>query len=137
MVAAQDLRIGNYVEDEYGNIGIVKSIDGERILSFKGRDFIGTASVYFKHYNGTMGKWLGYLNPVELTENIIIKSGGEIKPLSLGVIFDRFRFIWKQQYKYWYVVDAMSHSYMTKIEFVHEFQNFILVMNGKEIEIEL
>lgn len=71
---------------------------------------------------------------IPLTEEMLLTFGFEIKPFSIGLTFDRFRFIWKEEYKYWYVVDTWSHSYLTKIEFAHELQNFILVMNGQELD---
>ncbi len=48
-------------------------------------------------------------------------------------IYDRFLFIWKPEYKYWYVVTAYHKEYLTKIEFVHEYQNFIYTLMGKEL----
>lgn len=72
-------------------------------------------------------------HPIPLSEEILLRCGFEIKPFSTGLTLDRFRFIWKPEYKYWYVIDAYSHSYLTKIEFVHELQNFVFVMNGQEL----
>ena len=50
-------------------------------------------------------------------------------------IYDRFLFIWKENYKYWYVVTSGHKEYLTKIEFVHEYQQFILVLTGEELTI--
>lgn len=47
---------------------------------------------------------------------------------------DRFIFRYYPSFQYWYVVDEISWSYFTKIEFVHEFQNFMRVVNGKELD---
>lgn len=49
--------------------------------------------------------------------------------------YDRFMFTYLPSYKYWYVVDFYSLTYLTKIEYIHELQNFILAMNGKELDI--
>ncbi len=49
------------------------------------------------------------------------------------IIYDRFLFIWKEQYKYWYVISAHHKEYLTKIEFVHEYQNFIFTLTGQEL----
>ena len=51
-------------------------------------------------------------------------------------IYDRFLFIWKESYKYWYVVTTYSKEYLTKIEFVHEYQNFIYALTGEELTIK-
>lgn len=51
-------------------------------------------------------------------------------------IYDRFLFIWKEQYKYWYVVTAYHKEYLTKIEFVHEYQNFIYTLMDIELTIK-
>ena len=48
-----------------------------------------------------------------------------------------FMLIWKDAYKFWYVIDKQSLCYVTKIEFVHEWQNFVFVMKGKELKIKL
>lgn len=50
-------------------------------------------------------------------------------------VYDRFKLIWKEAYKYWYVVDKESLTYLTKVEFVHEWQNFVYAMNSTELEL--
>ena len=74
-----------------------------------------------------------YLKPVPLSEELLLKFGFLKDNHYSGFTLDRFRFFWKTQYKYWYVVDAYSKSYLTKIEFVHELQNFIFAMNSQEL----
>ncbi|MFA5727711.1 MAG: hypothetical protein WC886_08735 [Saccharofermentanaceae bacterium] len=51
-------------------------------------------------------------------------------------IYDRFLFIWKEEYEFWYVVTADHKEYLTKIEFVHEYQNFIFALTGQELELK-
>ena len=51
-------------------------------------------------------------------------------------IYDRFLFIWKENYKYWYVVTAYRKEYLTKIEFVHEYQNFMFALCGENLTIK-
>lgn len=48
--------------------------------------------------------------------------------------YDRFKLIWKKAYKYWYIIDKESLTYLSKVEFVHEWQNFVYVMNGFELK---
>ena len=76
-----------------------------------------------------------YYHPIPLTEERLLKMGNAIKgrfPNEVD-IYDRFRFIWKESYKYWYVVTIESKEYLTKIEFVHEYQNFIFALTGEEL----
>jgi hypothetical protein len=69
--------------------------------------------------------------PIPLTEEWLLKLHAEeeieksVRFPNEITIYDRFLFIWKQEYKYWYVVTAYHKEYLTKIEFVHEYQNFI------------
>ncbi|KKP51564.1 MAG: hypothetical protein UR43_C0019G0007 [candidate division TM6 bacterium GW2011_GWF2_33_332] len=51
-------------------------------------------------------------------------------------IYDRFLFIWKENYKYWYVMTSNHKEFLTKIEFVHEYQNFIFALTGNELTYE-
>ncbi len=46
-------------------------------------------------------------------------------------VYDRFKLLWKKSYNYWYVMDRESLTYLTKIEFVHEWQNFVFAMNSE------
>lgn len=72
-------------------------------------------------------------DPIALTGEWLLKFGAK-KPRNYGIKLDRFRFIWKKEYQYWYVIGNDSAcSYMTKIEFVHELQNFFQIMNGQEL----
>jgi len=72
--------------------------------------------------------------PIPLTEEWLIKS--EAINLKKGVFeLDRFVLLWRKEYNFWYVVDNLSQQYYTKLEFVHEWQNFYFVMQGKELTI--
>jgi hypothetical protein len=79
--------------------------------------------------------------PIPLTQEWLLKfhSDDEIEiskrfPDEI-TIDDRFIFIWEQGLKYWYVVTAYHKEYLTKIEFVHEYQNFIFALTGEELSI--
>lgn len=81
--------------------------------------------------------------PIPLTEEWLLKfhrNEDEIEkskrfPNEI-TIYDRFLFIWKPEYKYWYVVTAYHKEYLSKIEFVHEYQNFIFALTGEELTLE-
>lgn len=108
----KELRIGNYIHNNVESFPI------------KQKDLVFLIAFDNSHY----------AEPVALTDQWLISFGGEIRPLTIGIILDRFRLIWKDAYKYWYVIDNETQCYMTKIEFVHELQNFYKVMNGVELE---
>lgn len=106
---ATDLRIGNLVKNEDGTVCEIEAYQ-------LGASFIND------------------FYPITLTEEIIMKCGavkgdGHIR-------YSRFKLHWKDVYKFWFIVDSQSHAYMTKIEFVHEWQNFVFIMDGEELKIE-
>jgi hypothetical protein len=82
------------------------------------------------------------IQPIPLTEEWLLKFHSEEEIKKSGrfpneiTIYDRFIFIWKEEYKYWYVVTAYHKEYLTKIEFVHEYQNFIFALTGEELIIK-
>lgn len=124
---ATELRIGNYVWDDYSGEMIVSQINNEWIY-------------LRKTLNLTDGAYkIDSIKPIPLTEEWLLKlhSEDDIKistrfPNEVNV-FKRFRLIWKAEYKYWYVVTSGSKEYLTKIEFVHEYQNFIFALVGEEL----
>lgn len=76
--------------------------------------------------------------PIELTREHILRYSDaweESIDSKEIIVYDRFLFIWKPSYKYWYVVTRGHMEYLTKIEFVHEYQNFIFVMTGEGLTI--
>jgi hypothetical protein len=78
--------------------------------------------------------------PIPLTEEWLLKFGNTEKSNRFPneiTILDRFLFIWKESYKYWYVITSKSKEYLTKIEFVHEYQNFIFALTDEELEIKV
>lgn len=118
---AQDLRLRNWV------------------LSL-GKDGVWYPSIVSKITTDEIVVGVGFvreLKPIVLTDKILADLGGHILPFIKGIIFDRFRFIWREDYKYWYVIDNHEETYITKIEFVHELQNFSKFINGKELEVKL
>lgn len=115
-----DLRIGNY----YNCYGIPKKVSAEFILRLSEIEKKERTAVD--------------VSDIPLTEEWLLKFGNAIKgrfPNGID-IYDRFRFIWKEAYKYWYVITIGSKEYLTKIEFVHEYQNFIHTLTGEELTIK-
>lgn len=76
----------------------------------------------------------GMFEPIPLTEEWLLKyDHNALTSIQHEInVYGRFLFVWKPSYKYWYVVTIDSLEYLTKIEFVHEYQNFIFVLTGDE-----
>lgn len=111
MIKANELRIGNY----YNNFGILKQVTKETFTT-----------VYFNS-----------IQPIKLTEEWLLYFGAkEYLGSKISFKYSRFDLFWREDYKYWYVTDFDNETYLTKIEFVHEFQNFIFVMDGKELTLK-
>ena len=72
---------------------------------------------------------------IPLTEEWLMKLGA-IKS-NLGYIYTRFYLVYLEVYNYYYVTDFETNAYFTKIEFVHEWQNFISIVEGKELELKI
>jgi len=117
---AEELRIGNIVEFSTPNLP----------LNIHEMSHVVTVHDIL---NFTIGKIL--LTPIPLTEEWLLKSRCEKKSDNIFTI-DRFELRWKKAYKYWYVLDAITYNYFTKIEFVHEWQNFYFVLQGTELEMK-
>lgn len=75
------------------------------------------------------------LEPVVLDDFLLERLGAE-KTNNLLFHYERFRLNWQEKYKYWYVTDKDSMTYITKIEFVHEWQNFLLFVNGQDVKLK-
>lgn len=122
-VESKSLRIGNFIGCD-GNILIVEKID---ILN----------NIGYSLFEKSKGQHVNSGNKyyIPLTEEWLINFGNtEINPLGLGIeVFERFIFIWKESYNYWYVVTKESNEYLTKIEFIHEYQNFIFALTQTEL----
>lgn len=127
---ANELRIGNYVNVPNKKQSSFR-IDAFENLSNK---FIKVAMIHPEcGENFHPLTWYGDdLTPIPLTEDWLLKFNA-IKLSDNIFSYSRFKFIWKKEYNYWYVVDLFEQTYLTKINFVHEFQNFIYILDGKEL----
>ncbi|MCP4984883.1 MAG: hypothetical protein GY928_02100 [Colwellia sp.] len=112
-----ELRLGNLLEVD-GNIWTVDSISKDELYFTENQE-----------YNHALNA-----KPIPLNEQWLLDFGA--KQFKDYWSYSRFRLSWKENYNYWYVLDLQSLTYLTKIEFVHEWQNFNHVMNGKELEIK-
>jgi len=119
MIDTKELRLGNLI---YWDIPSKKDIVHE-IVGVTWRR-INTIPI-------SLGDNIEEYKPIQLTDEWLEHYGAQRN--YDNYIYDRFIFIWKKSYKYWYVVDLQSNVYLTKIEFVHEWQNFNFAMSGEEL----
>lgn len=136
---AHDLRIGNYVGRKYWNINPktnlkTKEYQSCRIVSLGLDKILTTESLSRNKY---IKSDYNLIEPIPLTEEWLKKISPSFIDLgNLILRIDRFKFIWKFSYKYWYVVDDISGVYISKIEFVHELQNLYHALTGEELTIK-
>ena len=122
---AQHLRIGNWV-----------SLSGSRILKVYE---INKDCFYAQDEDESSFKssWAD-LHPVPLSEEILLKCGCEISPLSIGIKYKYlYRLVWDDEFKYWDILLGEYGNFLTRIRYLHEWQNFIHIMHGEELEINL
>lgn len=127
-----ELRIGNYVLDN----GLI-----HKIVSIRSKEYgkwveDGQSNIIAMCDGAFYDCTEKEISPVPLTEELLLKIGAK-KYLPSKVIYDRFCLSYLPWYHYWYVTDKESRCYITKIEFVHEFQNMIFALNGEELEVNL
>lgn len=121
---AQELRIGNIVELLIAGGGKFPN----EIRPIKASEFLA------------LSEHPDWAAPVPLTEEWLLRLHPNKDKIEISkrfpneiIIYDRFKFIWKENYKYWYVISSDHKEYLTKIEFVHEYQNFIFALTGTEL----
>ena len=69
-----------------------------------------------------------------MTEEWLLKLGAEENEGCF--IHDRFKLQFHDTYKFWYVFDVTLMAYITKVEFVHEWQNVYFALNGEELTVK-
>lgn len=144
MIQANELRISNYLIDQYGDMGKVVGINSDKEYNHNGQLFVGTATLYYDNYKGSIGRWIQMLKPIKLTEEILLKcwfrfdkSTSDIKlfltvpnlSLEIHATFYRGKF----------VIELVNHlvPIVTEVEFLHQLQNLYFALTGKELEVKL
>jgi len=120
---ANELRLNNYTSCNFGivQISAIRDIECE---------------VHNADFNVNTCVFTNKLEPIPLTEEILLKCGST--ELIKGFHYhDRFNLKWMEAYKYWYVTDIVTGAYITKVEFVHEWQNTWFVLQGQELSVQL
>lgn len=123
---ANELRIGNYLNIQ------------EQSIHWNGYNFKDTIfeieviypkKVYFKGY--VLYEEYGSLKPIPLTDEWLINLGAF--EFDNQFIFDRFRIKYRPDYKFYYVLCKETNAYITKVEYVHEWQNVVFALNNQEL----
>lgn len=121
MIQANELRIDNYVA--YADCGaFVPEIIGKPHK-------IAADDFGLEYRNSGV---INHYDPIPLAEAM---SGHRIA--DNRVIYDRFSMQYLPQYGYFYVTDKLTGTYISKVEFIHEWQNLVYAMNKVELKIEL
>ena len=111
-----ELRLGNlFIEENSNKIIEVIGLENNRVVF----------SWMF------LDKWQA--RPIVLTAEWLLKFGSKPRFQNTEFIYNRFRIVFKESYGYWYVIDTDSLAYITKVEFVHEWQNFIFTLTDNEL----
>lgn len=121
---ANELRIGNLIYEHWftPNENAVKIVDTDVLVNIQ---------------LPKLPTDLGEYRPIQLTEEMLLKNNTIKNENGNFLVYKRFRLIWRNEYKYWYVVCNHSLTYITKIEFVHEWQNFLYIINGEELNFNI
>ena len=105
-----ELRIGNYVQG-----------DTDGVYQWELSDFYDWYNDHNSHEYGRR------VHPIPLTAQWLLRLSGEEADDIITV--DRFRLRLYIGYNFWYVTDEKC-TYITKVEFVHEWQNVYFFLNG-------
>ena len=110
MIESKELRIGNFVYIPKTKQEAEISLITEANIVGVNKDVIGLGSLKIDE-----------LEAIPLSDEWLWALGAEINYKTY--IYDRFKLIWKEAYKYWYVVDKESLTYLTKVESVQRICN--------------
>lgn len=127
-ISVNEIRIGNYVKHPRNDFAMVESIQksaqGLYALTFKDE-----AAGYWIEHDGE-----SICEGIELTSELLLNFGAFKETTNIFIV-SRFKLIWKDKYKYWYVIDRNEETYYTKLEFLHEFQNLYFALTGEEFKL--
>lgn len=111
----------------------VKELRVGNIVKWKGKSYVTLELCDFAELHRNK-QYFDVASGEPLTEEWLLNFHKNIIDLSNSIFrIGRFKYIYKFAYKYWYIVDDIENTYITKIEFVHEHQNFWKFINGEEL----
>lgn len=78
------------------------------------------------------------IEPITLSEEVLLKCGCNISPLVTGLRYKHlYKLVWDDEFKYWDILQGEYGYFITRIQYIHEWQNFIHILNGEELEVSL
>ena len=144
MMKANELRIGNYVvidnETSWPHLKDIPMVV-MGISQNMGFDSNWTHSLSLRLLeseniiSNSFSQLIQFIQPIVLTEEWLERFGCK-EGNKLDYTYSRFGLSWKDGYKYWSVTDLVDGTYLTKVEWVHEWQNFVFAMNGGELQLK-
>lgn len=132
-----ELRIGNWVnQPQLPHIAKITAID------YSGDDYSGD-DYYCKFENIHAWCWCSHLEPIPLTEELLLKCGFEKSQIDLRCAYVPHAYVGlrfeKGDFRYYKESDKWSYR-ATRIDnpiFLHQLQNLYFALAGKELEIKL
>lgn len=130
MIKSNELRSGNYIWNTFNNPLIVISIN-----PYFGTDkYIEGVSCKFENGIPSGFSPIDKINPIPLTEEILLKCG--FKDGSLGIESDYGAMLYGNTTTV-SLEDCDGGDIGIKIKYVHQLQNLIFALTGKELQITL
>ncbi len=129
-MTAQEIRIGNLFShtNENGTFNIVV----KEILE---------GGINTRFNNGTWFIGLDNINPIPLTEEILLKAGfSRKKSDNTWAFINNEKFIIEylfERYSFRVVTDRYNSTFLKTIKYRHQLQNLFFALTGEEIKIEL
>lgn len=124
---AEELRIGNILTDDLGNLLTVTEIKHNKLrCSYLRKD---TGNIHYSFID------LCNIKPIRLSEDILLKCGFVDNRLSIFNDLNYMSLIWRHS-KLW-LTSEHEPSCLEHIKNVHELQNLVKSLTGQELEINL
>lgn len=134
MIQANELRIGNYISDIWSPNGFFKVTQLKKFSAVYGKDFTAL-------YDN--------LNPIPLTEEILLKAGWKrfdedkiiimLNDPSTHLVLMKVGTHWFPQIEQTgeFASEGVNVVFLNFIDYIHQLQNLFFALTGEEIKIEL
>lgn len=131
---ANELRIGNYIDCEYGTGQIVK-IDSENIFTKENGEVVKeSVRICINKMQDSRGLWNFKIKPIPLTEEILLKCGFECFEFDNGQP-NQYRF--KNRLIVIRNGNFVDYGSDVIINSLHQLQNLYFALTGEELTINL
>ncbi len=138
---ASELRIGNYLRDQNGDIGKIVGINSDKEYNHNGQLFVGTATLYYDDFKGSISRWIETLAPIPLTVKTLSRYGFKYKD------GEYIRGLWKlapdypkrEVIGYGLFIKRLdwTRTNNNSIKYMHQLQNLFFGITGHELEVTL